>query len=329
MKRICKLFSLILCLCLCLPLVACGPKTSTTDKLKVFAPDGAPALALSGMLAEDGDKYDFTVVASSSIGSKLVDGSADLAIVPTNAAVNLYNKGKDYRIAALATVGNLYLIGKGDFTLSDLTGKTLGVFGQNNVPDLVLRALLSDNDMETVVSDEAVAGKVALKYFADGPAVMQAIKKDIVPFGLLPEPAATAALGNIDGAKLLDVQAERQKITGSYGFPQAVLVVKGSLLEDRKADVDAFLTRYATLGTWAEEHPQEAVAAVSAHMAEGVEASIKALTKETAKRCNIRVDRIDETARNQVKAFMQDIIDLGLSESIGGKLPADTIFYHA
>ena len=53
------------------------------------------------------------------------------------------------------------------------------------------------------------------------------------------------------------------------------------------------------------------------------------MTKETAKRCNIRVDRIDETARNQVKAFMQDIIDLGLSESIGGKLPADTIFYHA
>lgn len=327
MKRSIKFLSLLLCLCLMIPLVGCKD-AETLDTLKVFAPDGAPALALAGMMTQN-DKYDYTVVASSAIGSKLIDGSADIAIVPTNAVVNLYNKGKDYRIAALATVGNLYLVGKDDFTLSDLTGKVLGVFGQNNVPDLVLRALFKSNGVEIEISDEPTAGKVAFRYFADGPTVMQAIKQGVVSFGLLPEPAATAALKNIEGAKLLDVQAEREKITDRYGFPQAVLVVKGDLLDSRKADVDAFLADYVASGDWVEAHPQEAVEAVAAHMADGVEPSIKALSADTAARCNIDTRRVDETLRQEVNAFIQDIIDLGLTESVGGKLPDAAIFYNA
>ena len=39
----------------------------------------------------------------------MLDGSADFAVLPSNMAALLYNKGVDYRLVAVSTWGTLYL----------------------------------------------------------------------------------------------------------------------------------------------------------------------------------------------------------------------------
>lgn len=317
MQGIKKFLAVALAAAFCFAFTGCAK--NETEKLKIYMPDGAPALALAKMMAEESDTYEFEVVPANDIGNKLKTDAADIAIAPSNAVVNLYNKGKDYRIAALATVGNLYLIGTGEFGLSDLKGKLVGLFGQNNVPDLVFRALLEQADIDYSITDTVTEDAVSLKYYADGPAVMQAVKNGQAAFGLLPEPVATVALSKIENAAYLDIQKERENYTQVYGFPQAVLTVKGSVYETRKAEVVAFLKSYLASAGWTEANPEAAVAAVAAHMADGTEASIKTLSAATAARCNIDVSVLNETIVTDIKTFIQNVIDLGAGESVGGK----------
>lgn len=326
-----------------LSVAACGERggtpgtDATTEKLKVFAPDGAPAFALSGLMGDD--TYDIEVVASNTIASKITSGDADLVIAPTNAVVNLFNKGQDYRIVAQATRGNLFVVGAGGgetLELSDLVGAVVGVIGQGQTPDLVFRYILGKNDIAYEVSDTAVDGKIALRYYADGPAVIQAAIAGQIGYGLLGEPAATNASAKIQGAKMLDVQAlyEAAEEGNTYGFPQAVLAVKYSTYTARKAEVDAFLTAYAAAEDYAEEHPAEAVERVKNHMSDGVEASIQQMSAETAARCNISGSVLTEADKADINGYIQMILDLeaegvadgSLASSVGGKLPDETIY---
>ena len=312
-----------------------GPSNKTP--LKVFAPDGAPAFALSGLM-ENSD-YDIEVVASNTIGSKITGGEADLVIAPTNAIVNLFNKGKDYRIIAGATRGNLFIVGVGSgdgLTLADLVGSVVGVIGQGQTPDLVLRYILESNSVDYAIADAPVSGKVGIRYYADGPSVIKAVKAGQAAFGLLGEPAATNAVATIEDAEMLDVQElYRQAEDGnSYGFPQAVLAVKYETYTARKSDVDAFVTAYAAAENFAEENPAKAVELVKAHMTEGVAASIQSLSAETARRCNISGAALTQQDKADINAYMQLILDLeaedvasgAIASSVGGKLPDDSIY---
>lgn len=329
MKKMLRVLVLSLCAVLCAGAVGCNKPQG--DKLKVYAPDGAPALALAGMLSNYGGDYDFEVVASSTIGDKLTTQAADIAIVPINAAANLYNKGQDYRVAAYATTGNLYLVGRYASAdapaLSDIVGKRVGVIGQGLVPDIVFQALLNGANIGHSVSDEVQAGAVAIRYYADGPAVMQAMTAEQIEFGLFAEPAVTGALGKLNGTAALDIQAEREKQTGTYGFPQAVLVVRGDVYDAKTEEVGTFLDRYVATGGWVEAHPAEAVAAVKAHMADGVAASIQALTAATAARCNIDTRRVEATDRTMIERFIDDCLAIK-SALVGGAQPADGFYLY-
>lgn len=315
--------------------VGCAPRPDKTEPnapLKVFAPDGAPAFALSGLMGDD--TYDIEVVPASTIGSKITTKEADLLIIPTNAVVNLFNKGQDYRIIAEATRGNLYLVGKTDSEtpdLSDLTGAVAGVIGSGQTPDLVLRYILSANGIGYETSDAPVSGKAALKYYADGPSVIKALKAGQIGFGLLGEPAATNAAVAVSNVKVMDVQAlfEQAEDGNAYGFPQAVLAVKYATYTARRADVDAFVNAYAAAKNYAADNPADAVARVKAHMQAGTEASIQSLTAEVARRCNIANGKITAAVKTDIANYIQMILDLEQGQdvsSVGGKLPDESIY---
>ena len=82
----------------------------------VYAPDGAPAIALSKMIHDSFTGASFHIVPPSKIGDEVAAGNADIAIMPSNAAANLYGKKKSTDAAPLclgvSCFGNLYLIGK-------------------------------------------------------------------------------------------------------------------------------------------------------------------------------------------------------------------------
>lgn len=172
------------------------------SNVKVFMPDGATALSFAKMMRDNGEvggtAVDYSVVTANTIASKLTSSEADIAIVPTNLAAKLYNANGKYKMIATVTNGNLYIIGGESEGLSSLAGKRVASIGQGAVPDIIFRYLLQLNNIEYTVSDRAVEGKVALTYFADGGAVIKAIKGGLAEFGLLGEPAATNAYAAIN-----------------------------------------------------------------------------------------------------------------------------------
>ncbi|MBE7087843.1 MAG: hypothetical protein E7369_06045 [Clostridiales bacterium] len=129
----------------------------TADTVKVFAPDGAPALAIAKFINDNEDfgtnkTFEYTVVSSSNIGPKVATGAGDIVIIPVNAASKLYNKNASakYKLAGVITHGNLYIMSSVPFvTLAD---KTIGVIGQGLVPDLTLKTILNKNKINVKIA---------------------------------------------------------------------------------------------------------------------------------------------------------------------------------
>ena len=241
--KISKKLGIILAAAATLPLSACGGNPET---LAVYAPDGAPALAFSAMMSEGFDGAEFTVVAPTTIAAHVSNGDADIAVMPVNAAAALYNGGLDITMLSVNTHGNLYFVGdaEADMTLEKLKGARVGVIGQAQVPDLTLRMLLGENGIEYVVSETARDGAVALRYAADGSALMPLLKQGAIDYAFIAEPAATTACERFGKEIVLDAQQLWRDSFGS-DYPQACVVAKNDVIKNNKSFVDRFLKKLA------------------------------------------------------------------------------------
>ncbi len=172
-----------------------------SGKYQVYAPDGAPALALSYAVAQtEGDVFDYHVVAANTIAAQVTGEApkADFCVLPVNAAAKLLGNGTSYKMLGVVTNGNMYFIrshndlgnvNKG--SLAKLKGMTVGVVQLNNVPGLTLQAVLKAAGVDYQIIDSnalPAEDKVNLIAFADASTVGPAAGCD---YYLCPEPAAT------------------------------------------------------------------------------------------------------------------------------------------
>ena len=295
MKR--KLSVVLASLLFAVGFVGCGGgKDAPQSDVTVYMPDGAPALALAGLMAEDTkeDGVTYNVVPATMIASKVTNKdeakNADLCVMPITAASKLLGKGERYVMLGAVTHGNLYLIAKeGEYTsdnLSSLVGKTVGVLQINEVPGLTLKATLNKYDIpwQELTNDGSIAAdKVNLRAIT-GPEAVGTIEADCF---MIAEPAASA-----QAKKGYSIVGNLQTLYGGEnGYPQAVLVAKKSLVQDREDWTKTFVSKVEGAATWLQTASgEEIVAAVSAHMEDKATAtSLKAplLSSAVLGRCGI------------------------------------------
>ena len=174
----------------------------------VYAPDGAPALALANAVNEqgEGETFGFRIVDSSTIGAQVTGASpaADFCILPVNAAAKALGTGANYQMLGIVTNGNMFLLTTGEnpsVTADDLTvlvGKTVGVVQLPNVPGLTFRAVLDKRGIAWQVLGNDVSpasDKVNLKAM-DASSVTPASGCD---YYLCPEPAASTKVAATAG----------------------------------------------------------------------------------------------------------------------------------
>ena len=175
----------------------CGDEKGA--EITVYMPDGAPALALAGVMYNDipEDGITYRVVDSSAIATKISANdpadNADVCILPVNLAAKKLGDGSAYQMVGLVTQGNLYFISNQDVAevddLSVLQGKTVGLAQIANVPGLTLKAAVNRNGgawQELKDGVEAAADKVNLQALANN----NAITGDL-PYYLAAEPFVT------------------------------------------------------------------------------------------------------------------------------------------
>ena len=288
----------------------------------VYAPDGAPALALANAVNEDDDRYDFRIVASNAITAQVQgeEPAADFCILPVNVAAKLLGKGETYQMLGTVTNGNMYLLTTGGNpgittdNLSTLVGKTVGVVQLNNVPGLTFQAVLSRNDIDYQILGndvEATSDKVNLQAFADASTVTPASGCD---YYLCPEPAATGKInGTASSANPFKLAGSLQTLyDGENGYPQAVLVAKTSVIEEAKSVVDTFITYMEGSADFlASASAADVVALLEDCYTEGMTPSLNAnnLNATVIANCSVYFTAAQD-CKSRVNAFLAELIDL-------------------
>ena len=147
---------------------ACGEKSGAVS---VYVPDGAPALAIARLLAEDADfgrEVNYSVVGAEEIKSTVTaaDASknADICILPVNTASKLLGGGDKYRMLGVVTHGNLFIAGnseKENITPDNfkglLEGKKVGVV---NLPAFPGSAFKRNSRISRTWADQSISPPV-------------------------------------------------------------------------------------------------------------------------------------------------------------------------
>lgn len=203
-------------------LVGCST-AKKTEEMKVLTPNGAPALALSGLYEEVSKNGEFKIVEGSDLlTSEFVkeDGEYDVIVAPINLGCQLIAKGQtDYRLAGVLTWGNLYLVEN-----VDVNNQQLAAFGQQAVPGKIFNIVKDSSDL---MKNSQVT------YFNAVSDVQAQLISGKYQYGLMAEPAATATIAKAKQnnvtlkivASLQDVYQQKMESNES-GYPQAAVFVK-------------------------------------------------------------------------------------------------------
>ena len=128
-----------------------GGTAEYSQKISVYAPDGAPALGVAKLLSENAlNNTEYHIIDPNSVQTLFGESpKADICVLPVNLAVKILGNAKSYKLVGTLTHGNLYLLSKNGTqidsdNLSELTGKTVGVVNLAQVPGLTFKLILKN-----------------------------------------------------------------------------------------------------------------------------------------------------------------------------------------
>ncbi|MBU1145634.1 MAG: hypothetical protein KJ971_07245 [Firmicutes bacterium] len=188
--------------------------------LSVMTPSGAPALAQMYVQEEAENYLVDVVVGADPLVAAFGSGSHDFIFAPTNLGAKLFQSNQDYIFLAAITFGNYYLITVQDstFTMSDLEGKEIIVFGQNQTSDIIIQFLLNSLEIDCTITYVDSVATATASFIADSSKII-----------MIAEPSLSVLTAQISNIDIIDLQAEYQTITGDNSYPQAGVFGKASL----------------------------------------------------------------------------------------------------
>ena len=339
MKRI---INILLALIFSLTLLSAGCFGSKDDgsALSVYCPDGAPALSVAKILADESEDFAVNVVVASTINTYVTGETptADICIMPVNAAVKVLGNGNTYKMLGTVTHGNLFLLKKGD--APDITpnniaqvliGKKVGVINLANVPGLTFKAILKDRDIPfstiTEENGDVQADKVNLVGLSDG---TQVVPNSQCDYFVVPEPALSTKIKATANhpTSPLKLAGSLQVLYGtSNGYPQAVVVVKKSVIESQPEKIDDFIQALNDNASWIKTAPAETIvnAVISGFLKDGTAPTFTAnnLNSTVIENCAISFVPASQ-CKTEVLEYMQKVN--GVSNNAFGT-PSDDFFY--
>lgn len=321
-KLITLLLTLTLILSLAASFAACGETVDTELEVRVTVLNGTTGFGMAQLMdadrkGESALNYTFAVETdASNINAALIQGTVDIAALPTNAASVLYNKTESgVKVIALNTLGVLYVVENGNTvnSMADLAGKTVYCPAQN--PEFIFRAVCEKSGVENVTIDTSYAQPAAL---------MNAVAtSEEGMIAVLPEPVLSVAMNkNANLRVALDLTNEWTTAMGSNSLVQGCIVVRTAFLEEHPAEVAKFLEEYKASIEFLNQNVAEAAALV---VDLGIYAGAAPVAEKAIPKCNITyVD--GEEMKTALSTFLATLFEIAPA-SVGGKLPDDGLYY--
>lgn len=323
MKKILSLtLAIILVVVSLFAFASCAKKTD--DTIRVTTLNGTTGFGMAPLMKENSlgntnNKYEFSVQSDPAVVSAgLMNGSIDIAALPTNAAANVYNKtGGDVQIIAINTLGVLYVVTNGVEinSISDLESKTIYCPAQN--PSFITKYIIEKNGLEGKVTIDSTT-------YAKADALREAVKAGNVDIAVLPEPMVTIAKsGNTNLKVSLDLTEEWNKVSDGKQLVQGCVVVRTEFANEYPGSVEAFLKEYRKSIEALNDDPASAAASIKEF---GVFAN-ENVAKVAIPNCNIAyMDGKD--MKEAMEKFLEAMNEVAPA-SIGNSIPGDDFYYGA
>lgn len=325
MKALTKIIlSAILAISLMLCAVSCNKKTpdstepNTPEQINIATLNGTTGFGMAKLISDNKDnpKYNISVESdASNINAALINGSLDIATLPTNAAANLYAKtnGK-IKILAVNTLGVLYVVTNGNAeisSLSDLDGKTVYCPAQN--PYFIIKGLCDKAGINVNIDSTTYAEAATLREAA------VAGKADIA---VLPEPMVTIALSAGSSLSVaLDITAEWNKTFPENSLMQGCIVARTDFIDKYPETIESFLVEYKASVEYVNNDPEGASELIAqAKIFEKAPIAKKAIPK-----CNIKY--IDGREMSDALDVYFGVLYSINPAAVGGTVPDGGIYY--
>lgn len=238
----------------------------------------------------------------------LINGSLDMAALPTNVAAVLHGKteGK-VQILAVNTLGVIYLMTNNENikTVNDLKGKTILSAGQGTTTEYVLNYILSENGLTDVkVEYAAEHAEVITKAVADNYEVI-----------LLPEPFVTQMKAKDAGYNVAIDLTKEWNALGGKELTMGCIAVRKEFAESNPEAVKAFLKDYEASVQAVNSDPEAAGTII-----ESFEIAKAAVASKAIPNCNIVFMTGDEMISN-VSDYL-NVLFTSNPKAVGGAVPA-------
>ena len=295
------------------------------EVMKIAALKGPTGMGMVKLMEDDDLEasaidYDISLLESpDDIVGKIISKEVDIAAVPTNLALTLYNKTEgEIQILAVNTLGVVYVLENGQEvnSIADLKGKTMAASGKGATPDFVMQYLLKQNGME---QDKDVMVDFSLQH-AD---LAAAMAQGDVKLGMLPQPhVTTAMMKNPDLRIALDITKEYKDASGTdFDLPMGCIIVQKDFAESNKELVEKFMGEYKTSVDFVNNQSPEA----SKLMEKFKILPSAAVAEKAIPYSNIVYIEAGD-AKESLEAYYQILFDFE-PMSIGGKMADDGFYY--
>lgn len=270
------------------------------------------------------NSYEFTLAGSADeLAPQLIQGDLDVLCVPANLAATLYQRTEGaLTVLCVNTLGVLDIVEAGDTVheIGDLAGRTIYSAGRGSTPQYALEYLLRANGVDPETD-------VTIQWASEHAECLSALQADPSIVCMLPQPFATSALAQVDGARialdLTEVWNETAEATGeSSQLITGVAVARREFVDEFPATVAEFLDAYAASVDFVNSDP-----AAAAQLIEAAGIIAAPIAEKAIPYCNI-VCMTGSDMRGALEGYLQTLFDAD-AESVGGSMPADDFYYEA
>ena len=280
-------------------LLLTGCQSSSDKEIRAVVLRGPSVMAFAQWLEQppviEGKRVAVTVAESPDIvQAALIKGEADIAVLPTISAANLYNKGVRLEMAGCPIWGTLYLVGR-----TGSNDSTIHIFGRGTTPDILTRHYLSNEGQQP-----------PLNYvFQTAGEITQGLMAKKINRAVVSEPFLSIALRKDTTLRII-ADLNRTETSG-MGFAQTAIVITPGLSASRDT-LDSLLAESCR---FANERPEETIRILEDKklFAPGM------LTPEAIRRCRLDYKSSQE-AQAEIDTFLRLIFQYE-PKAIGGKLP--------
>lgn len=290
------------------------------NKIKIGIPAGPSVISFIQMIEKDykfdNKEIEFIIRSTpEDIQAMMKKNQLDFAILPTPLAVNLYNKGMEYRMVSCPAWGSLHLVSRDDeiHCLDDLHEKELHIFGRNNTPDILIRHN---------INQRAIDCKVNYNYNTCLE-LSQALLNSEVNTAILTEPLISIICEKDPSIRVVERIKCQKKFdtTEDNGFMESTFLVSNRFINHNSHLISKICEAYANSCNFVNENPQEAAKLLVKHKF--------ARTNDIAEK-SIELSNIQYVAAFALYRDLYTYLQIFHSiepQSIGGKMPELNFIY--